>query len=158
MRDVRKPVLPLSAGLRAFATQVLAREPYRCARGLSIDSERVTDVVQQYQKTEAAKTLKPEVWAAIARNPKFIELRKRKTTFLFGWWVFSTIYYFLLPIGAGAAPEFFGVKVIGNINMGYLFALSQFFVSWAIAMYYASWANRFSDRLTKELLDELNLK
>lgn len=101
---------------------------------------------------------KQEDWAAIARNPKFIEIHKRKTAFLFGWWIFSTVYYFLLPIGAGAAPGFFGIKVIGNINVGYLFALSQFFVSWAIAIYYASWANRVSDRLTNELIDELKLR
>jgi uncharacterized membrane protein (DUF485 family) len=97
-------------------------------------------------------------WAAIAQNPKFVELHRRKAYFLFGWWIFSTIYYFLLPIGAGAAPGFFSINVIGKINVGYLFALSQFFVSWAIAIYYASWANRVSDRLTRELCDELNLK
>ncbi|MGO9568872.1 MAG: DUF485 domain-containing protein [Desulfomonilaceae bacterium] len=101
---------------------------------------------------------KKEDWAAIARNPKFVELHKRKAYFLFGWWIFSSVYYFLLPIGAGAAPGFFSVKVIGAINIGYLFALSQFFVSWAIALYYASWANHVSDRLTRELIDELKLQ
>lgn len=101
---------------------------------------------------------KQEDWAAIARNPKFIEIHKRKTAFLFGWWIFSTVYYFLLPIGAGATPGFFSIKVIGTINVGYLFALSQFFVSWAIAIYYASWATRVSDRLTNELIDELKLR
>ncbi|MGB6064063.1 MAG: DUF485 domain-containing protein [Desulfomonilaceae bacterium] len=101
---------------------------------------------------------KKEDWAAIARNPKFLELSRRKAYFLFGWWIFSTIYYFLLPIGAGAAPGLFSVKVIGNINIGYLFALSQFFVSWALALYYASWATRVADKLTSELVDELKLK
>lgn len=114
-------------------------------------------MAQQLQKKESS-TSTQEDWAAIARNPKFRELHKRKTVFLFGWWIFSTLYYFLLPIGAGHWPELFRVKVIGNINFGYLFALSQFFVSWAIAIYYASWANRVSDRLTKELIDELKLQ
>jgi len=97
-------------------------------------------------------------WAAIAKNPKFIELQRRKAHFLFGWWIFSTIYYFLLPIGAGSAEGLWRWKVIGNINFGYLFALSQFLVSWALAIYYAFWANRVSDRLTDELLDELKSK
>ncbi|MBI4963334.1 MAG: DUF485 domain-containing protein [Desulfomonile tiedjei] len=101
---------------------------------------------------------KKEDWAAIAKNPKFVELHHRKAYFLFGWWIFSTVYYFLLPIGAGSATELWRWKVIGNINFGYLFALSQFFVSWALAIYYAVWANRVSDRLTNELLDELKLK
>lgn len=98
-----------------------------------------------------------EDWAAIARNPKFIELHRRKAYFLFGWWIFSTVYYFLLPIGAGSFTGLFSVKVIGNINLGYLFALSQFFVSWALAIYYAAWANKVSDRLTNELIRELKL-
>jgi uncharacterized membrane protein (DUF485 family) len=101
---------------------------------------------------------KKEDWAAIARNPKFRELHRRKAYFLFGWWIFSNIYYFLLPIGAGAAPGLWSAKLLGNINFGYLFALSQFFVSWAIAIYYAVWANKVSDRMTRELIDELKLQ
>jgi uncharacterized membrane protein (DUF485 family) len=94
-------------------------------------------------------------WAAIAKDPKFRELRARKTRFLFGWWIFSTLYYFLLPVGASYFPEIFKYRVAGHMNFGYVFALSQFFVCWAIAIYYAAWANRVSDRLTKELLAEL---
>ncbi|MBI5251769.1 MAG: DUF485 domain-containing protein [Desulfomonile tiedjei] len=117
------------------------------------------NVAQQITKVQKNDTAPQQAdWAAIARNPKFVEIHHKKTVFLFGWWIFSTVYYFLLPIGAGAAPGLFSVKVIGNINFGYLFALSQFFVSWGIAMYYASWATRVSDRLTSELLDELKLK
>jgi uncharacterized membrane protein (DUF485 family) len=96
-------------------------------------------------------------WAAIARNPKFVQIHHKKIVFLFGWWIFSTVYYFLLPIGAGSATELWKWKVFGAINFGYLFALSQFFVSWALAIYYASWANRVSDRLTQELITELKL-
>lgn len=96
-------------------------------------------------------------WAEIAQNPKFVELHRRKTTFLFGWWAFSTIFYFLLPIGAAYAPGLFKMKILGNINFGYVFALSQFFVSWGIAIYYAKVANRDFDRLTRELVQELDL-
>ena len=94
-------------------------------------------------------------WAAIARNPKFVELHRRKSVFLFGWWIFSTVFYFLLPLGAAYAPELFKVKVIGRINFGYAFALSQFFVSWGIAMYYARVANKDFDRLTRELVQDI---
>lgn len=96
-------------------------------------------------------------WAAIAKNPKFIELHHKKQAFLFGWWIFSSVYYFLLPIGAAYAPGLFKIKIISVINFGYLFALSQFFVSWALALYYAHVANKDFDRLTKELIDELHL-
>ena len=94
-------------------------------------------------------------WSAIAQNPKFIELHHKKSAFLIGWWVFSTAYYFLLPIGAAYAPGLFKIKVLGVINIGYLFALSQFFVSWGLAHYYAHVANRDFDRLTQDLVKEL---
>jgi len=107
-----------------------------------------------------AAELAQQNWAAIAKNPKFIELSRRKNAFLFGWWIFSTVYYFMLPILAGAewAQPVFRKMVIGHINIAYLFALSQFFVSWALAIYYASWANRVSDKMTTELLQELRAK
>jgi uncharacterized membrane protein (DUF485 family) len=94
-------------------------------------------------------------WSAIAQNPKFIELHHKKTAFLFGWWIFSTIYYFLLPIGAAYAPGLFKIQILERINLGYPFALSQFFVSWGIAIYYSKVANRDFDRLTRELVSEL---
>jgi len=61
-----------------------------------------------------------------SKNPKFVELHHKKTAFLFGWWIFSSVFYFLLPIGAGYAPGLFKIQVLGRINVGYLFALSQF--------------------------------
>jgi len=95
-------------------------------------------------------------WAAIAKNPKFVELCRKKNAFLFGWWIFSSAYYFLLPIGAAYAPDIFKIKVVGVINIGYAFALSQFFVSWGIAMYYAHVANKDFDRLTRELIEDIS--
>lgn len=96
-------------------------------------------------------------WKAISRNPKFVELSRKKSAFLLGWWVFSTVYYFCLPLGAAYAPSIFKIKVIGAINLGYLFAFSQFLVSWGLAMYYSHVANKDFDRLTRELIDELHI-
>jgi uncharacterized membrane protein (DUF485 family) len=94
-------------------------------------------------------------WAAIAKDPRFIELHHKKSRFLFGWWIFSSVYYFLLPIGAAYATDLFKIQMIGRINFGYVFALSQFFVSWWLALYYAKVANRDFDRMTRELIQEL---
>lgn len=94
-------------------------------------------------------------WSAIAKDPRFIELHHKKARFLFGWWIFSTAYYFLLPLGAAYARGLWSIELIGNINFGYIFALSQFFVSWALAIYYAKVANRDFDRMTRELVQSL---
>ena len=94
-------------------------------------------------------------WENIASNSKFVELKRKKRNFLFSWWIVATIYYLLLPIISGYFPEAFRVKVLGPINFGYLFILSQFVVAIGVAGYYAHVANKDFDRLTNELLDTL---
>jgi uncharacterized membrane protein (DUF485 family) len=46
--------------------------------------------------------------------------------------------------------------VFGNINVGYLVALSQFVITFIIAIHYGRVAERDFDRLTKELVDQIN--
>ena len=97
----------------------------------------------------------PHNWAEIAKNPAFIELHRRKTFFLYGWWAVSAGSYFLLLLGAGYTPGLFGIEVFGNINVGYLFALAQFVISFVIAIHYGRVADRDFDRLTRELVEQI---
>jgi uncharacterized membrane protein (DUF485 family) len=89
-------------------------------------------------------------WTAIDADPRFQELHRRKSRFLWGLMAFSVIYYFLLPIGAAYFTELFKVKVWGVINFGLVFALSQFVVAWGIAWFYARRASQF-DALAEEI-------
>jgi uncharacterized membrane protein (DUF485 family) len=54
------------------------------------------------------------------------------------------VYYFLLPISVGYFPGLMD-KRFGPVNLAYLFALSQFFVAWAIAALYVRGARKFDD-------------
>lgn len=94
-------------------------------------------------------------WSEIALNPKYLELKRKKRVFLFGWWMASSIFYFLLPILSGYFPDLFRIKLIGVINFGYLFILSQFVVAFFVAIYYTKVANNVFDRLTDELVREI---
>ena len=94
-------------------------------------------------------------WSAIALNPRYLELKRRKRVFLFGWWGASSAYYFLLPILSGYFPELFKIKLIGAINFGYLFILSQYVMTFFVALYYTRVANTDFDRMTDELLKEI---
>jgi uncharacterized membrane protein (DUF485 family) len=93
-------------------------------------------------------------WSAIDADPRFQRLHRQKTNFLMGLMVFSVVYYFLLPIGAAYFPEIFKVKVWGPINVGLLFALSEFIVAWGIAFYYSRRANREFDAMARELISD----
>lgn len=95
-------------------------------------------------------------WAAIDANPKFQALHRKKTVFLWGLMIFSTVYYFLLPIGAAYYQELFKVKVWGVVNVGILFALSEFVVAWTIAFLYSRKANAEFDAMAQEIINDVN--
>ena len=93
-------------------------------------------------------------WSAIDSDPRFQALHHKKTTFLWSLMVFSMIYYFLLPIGAGYAPDLYKIKVWGPVNVGLLFALSEFIVAWGLAWYYATKANAEFDAEAAALIKD----
>lgn len=92
------------------------------------------------------------VWDRIADSKEFKDLMATKKTFIVPAFIFFVLYYFALPVLVGYAPQFMATKVMG-VNLAYLFALSQFFVAWAIAGLYVRAANNF-DRLSKDILEK----
>jgi uncharacterized membrane protein (DUF485 family) len=89
-------------------------------------------------------------WSAIERDSRFKDLHRRKALFLWGLMAFSVVFYFALPIGAAYLTDIFKVKVWGMINVGLLFALTEFVVAWAIAFLYSRKASEF-DALAEEI-------
>jgi|SRR5450631_730643 uncharacterized membrane protein (DUF485 family) len=104
------------------------------------------ETVKRY---EANKT----EWDRIAATQQFKDLMATKKIFIVPAFVFFVVYYFALPVLVGYAPAFMSTKVIGNVNIAYLFALSQFFVAWIIAGLYVKAANDF-DRLSKDIIEK----
>jgi uncharacterized membrane protein (DUF485 family) len=90
-------------------------------------------------------------WDAIIRDPRFQRLHQRKRALLGGLMIFSVVYYFLLPIGAAYYQDIFKIRVWGVINVGLLFALSEFVVAWAVALYYSHKANQEFDPLAAQI-------
>lgn len=90
-------------------------------------------------------------WNAVIADPRFQVLHRRKQGFLTGLMVFSVVFYFLLPIGAAYFQDLYKVKVWGVVNVGLLFALSEFVVAWVIAFYYSRRAGSEFDRLAREI-------
>ncbi|HEX9474987.1 MAG TPA: DUF485 domain-containing protein [Steroidobacteraceae bacterium] len=90
-------------------------------------------------------------WDALIRDPRFQALHRRKTRLLWGLMVLSVVYYFLLPIGAAYYQDLFKIRVWGVVNVGLLFALSEFVVAWAIALLYSRRAGREFDQLAAQI-------
>ena len=93
-------------------------------------------------------------WDRIAETREFKDLMATKKVFIVPAFVFFLVYYFLLPVLVGYAPQFMATKVIGVVNLAYLFALSQFFVAWLIAWLYVRAANLY-DRMAEKVLEDL---
>ena len=90
-------------------------------------------------------------WNAVIADPRFQSLHRKKQGFLTGLMIFSVAYYFLLPIGAAYFQDLFKVKVWGPVNVGLVFALSEFIVAWGIAFYYSRRAGAEFDLMAREI-------
>ena len=75
-------------------------------------------------------------WKAIAADADFKDLLSAKARFIISATIFFIIYYFTLPVLVGWFPQVMDRKVIGQVNLAYLFALSQFFMAWILAFLY----------------------
>ena len=93
-------------------------------------------------------------WRAIDADPRFQALHRKKSLFLWGLMIFSMVYYFLLPIGAAYFQEIFKIKVWGPVNIGLLFALSEFIVAWLIAYIYSRKANAEFDSMAQDIVND----
>ena len=90
-------------------------------------------------------------WEAINATPEFQALLKAKRRFIIPATIFFVVYYFALPYLVGYHTELMQRKVWGEMNWAYLFALSQFFMAWALAAVYVVVAAGW-DRKAKALL------
>ena len=96
----------------------------------------------------------PTDWDRVASNQEFKDLMAAKVKFVVPATIFFIVFYFSLPVLVGWFPDLMKTQVIGVVNIAYLFALSQFFVAWAIALLYMRKAEKF-DAMGKSILARL---
>src|SRR5260370_6104560 len=82
-------------------------------------------------------------WSRVTQLPEFRAMVRAKLRFIIPAVIFFVVYYFALPVLVGYAPGLMSKRVIGVVNIAYLFALSQFFMAWIIAALYLRAAARF---------------
>jgi uncharacterized membrane protein (DUF485 family) len=114
----------------------------------------MADAVKHFEVAETTESQDSlSMWDRIAASKEFQDLMATKRVFIVPAFVFFVLYYFALPVLVGYAPELMSRKVIGEVNLSYLFALSQFFVAWLIAWLYMKAANSF-DQLSKDIVEK----
>lgn len=90
-------------------------------------------------------------WNRLATSARFRELLKAKRRFIVPAVIFFVVYYAALPVLVGYAPKLMTRRVLGPVNLAYLFALSQFFMAWIVAALYVRAAARF-DRMANDVI------
>src|SRR3977135_4552226 len=88
-------------------------------------------------------------WEGLEQTDEFRQLVRARLRFVLPATIFFLVYYFLLPLGNGLAPDFMKTKVVGNVNIAYLFALSEFVMAWVLAYLYIRKANGVFDALAE---------
>jgi uncharacterized membrane protein (DUF485 family) len=89
-------------------------------------------------------------WDKIAATDSFRQLLAEKRRFIIPAMIFFVVYYFSLPVLVGYFPRLMERKVLGSVNIAYLFALSQFFMAWAVAAFYVRVAAKW-DRMAADI-------
>ena len=93
-------------------------------------------------------------WNRIANDPDFHALQRAKRRFIIPATVFFLLYYMALPVLIGFWPVLMKTPVIGKVNWAYLFALSQFIMTWVVCWLYVRAARRW-DIMNAALLAKL---
>ncbi|MCF7785227.1 MAG: DUF485 domain-containing protein [Prosthecobacter sp.] len=78
----------------------------------------------------------PVNWEALEAKPEFRALLAQKKAFILPAFIFCMLYYLALPVLVGYYPEMMKTKVWGEVNVAYVFALSQFIMAWVLAFLY----------------------
>ena len=98
-------------------------------------------------------------WEAVEADPRFQQLHRDKNRFLWRMMLFALIFFFSLPVTTAYFQVSLKIKVWGVVNIGLLFALSQFVVAWVVAIIYAKRANTEFDARAQALVkDAHNIK
>ena len=90
-----------------------------------------------------SEPLDADAWARLESDPEFRALVAAKRRFILPATLFFIVYYFALPVLVGYFPGMMGRDVVGNVNVAYLFALSQFFMAWILMAMYVRRARAF---------------
>jgi len=90
-------------------------------------------------------------WARIAGSQPFKRLLAVKRMFIIPALSFFLLSFMSFVMLVAYAPKLASMRVIGTVNLAYLFALFQFVQGWIIAGLYLMASEKF-DRLTKDVL------
>ncbi|ASK62486.1 hypothetical protein CFK37_10170 [Virgibacillus phasianinus] len=98
----------------------------------------------------------PIDYVKVEQSSTFKKLMSDRRKFIVPLTIFFLVFYFLLPI-LTSYTTFLNTPVIGDISWVWLFAFSQFIMTWVLCTLYVKKAASFdkqADEIIKEQLDK----
>ena len=95
--------------------------------------------------------LTPAEWDSIAHEDDFRGLISRRRRFIVPATIFFLLYFFALPVLVGFAPALMSRPVFGYLTYAYVFALSQFVMTWTVMALYLVQARK-SDLIEAQIV------
>lgn len=65
-------------------------------------------------------------WQDVLASPRFQNLARRRRNTVLALGAFAAVYYFAIPVLIAGAPGWFRIPITGGLNLGTLFAISQY--------------------------------
>jgi uncharacterized membrane protein (DUF485 family) len=93
-----------------------------------------------------------EHWSKVAQTSAFQDLMRRKKKFIIPATIFFFVYYMGLPVLAGFTTVL-NAQVIGALSLAWIYALSQFIMTWTLLHLYVRQANKW-DEIVDRVRDE----
>ncbi|MGH8867725.1 MAG: DUF485 domain-containing protein [Actinomycetes bacterium] len=106
-------------------------------------------------QTRASGSIDTARYVEAQQSAEFVELRSRLRRFVFPMTIVFMSWYLLYVLASGWARDFMGQKVIGEVNVAYVFGLLQFASTFLIAWLYERFANTRLDPLADKIRGEI---
>ena len=106
----------------------------------------------------AQELQRSQLYENIEAQADFKELERSKRNFVVPATIFFLLFYLALPILDGFARDFMNTKVIGDLNLAYLFALAQFVMVGVITWLYMRVASQKFDKLIERIRASITAK
>lgn len=94
-------------------------------------------------------------YVAMEASPEFAGLRRAFRLFVFPATAAFLTWYLLYVVLSAFARDFMSTKVIGNINVAFIFGILQFVSTFSIAYAYSRYADRKLDPTGTRIREEL---
>lgn len=96
-----------------------------------------------------------DMYGRIEQSADFRELRTRFRRFAFPMTALFLAWYLLYVVASGWFRGFMGTRLLGHINIAYVFGLLQFVTTFLIAWLYWRHADRVLDPLAERIRGEI---